>query len=58
MSAESKMYEDIAVTFGEIVRVLKNNYPKTLDKVLTDVDLSDEALDEYLDLLGMNTKEV
>ncbi len=58
MSAESKMYEDVAVTFGEIVRVLKNKYPKTLDKVLTDVDLSDEALDEYLDLLGMNTKEV
>lgn len=57
MSAESKMYEDVAVTFGEIIRVLKVKYPKTLDKVLTDVDLSDEALDEYLDLLGMNTKE-
>jgi hypothetical protein len=51
MEAESKIYEDVAVTLAEIVLQLKNKYPKTLSKVLEDIDLSDEALDEYLAIL-------
>jgi hypothetical protein len=50
MEAESKI-EDVAVTLAEIVLQLKNKYPKTLSKVLEDIDLSDEALDEYLAIL-------
>jgi|APGre2960657404_1045060.scaffolds.fasta_scaffold01963_4 hypothetical protein len=52
MTAESKMYEEVAITFAEIVKNLKSNYPKTLDKILLDIDLSDEALEEYLGLVS------
>lgn len=51
MSAEAKLYEDAAVTLGEIVKNLKEKHPKVLDKILGDIDLSDEALEEYLALI-------
>ena len=52
MSSESKMYEEVAINLAEIVKNLKNNYPKTLDKILLDIDLSDEALEDYLGIVG------
>jgi len=51
MSSESKMYEEVAINLAEIVKNLKNNYPKTLDKILLDIDLSDEALEDYLGIV-------
>ena len=52
MYDDSMMYEEIAVTFAEIIRNLKSNYPSTLDKILSDIDLGDKALDEYLELVS------
>lgn len=51
MTAESKMYESVAIQLAEIVRAFREKYPKALDKVLTDVDMSDEALAELLEVV-------
>jgi hypothetical protein len=50
-------YKEILISFGEIVRVLKYRYPGTFNSVLTDIDLSNEAVDEHLDAIGMNTPD-
>lgn len=51
MNAESIMYESVAVQLAEIVRVFQEKYPNALDEVLTEVDMSDQALAELLQII-------
>jgi len=51
MNAESSMYESVAIQLAEVVKAFREKYPKALDQVLTDVDMSDEALDELLEII-------
>jgi len=57
MSAESQMYESVAVQLGEVVRQFREKYPKRLAEVLDDIDMSDDALNELLEILGMGEED-
>jgi hypothetical protein len=39
------------ITVLEFIRVAVTEYPKTTDKILTHMDLADEAFDEEIDVL-------